>query len=315
MLASHQLITPTSAKLEPQPTSIHAPLFLGIDGGGSHCRAWLEHNNGQLLGQGQAGPANPVNGYQQALEAIVASAEQALTAAGLARSMLSQLVVGAGLAGLHLPSMQQKLASWQHPFAKLYLTTDLDIAALGAFGQQDGAVIILGTGFSALGVVAGQSLAMGGFGFPINCTGSGSGFGLEAVKLALLAADGLAEPSLLTAAVFAGRTPQQLAEAMLPATPGQYAQLAPLVFQCAEQGDVQALHLIQQAATFIDKVSQRFLAAGVPQISMIGGVAPRLLPFLKLEIQQKIQYQPAASGQGALLFARQQWQRQPEQQA
>jgi len=301
MLASSVLNNPTP------------PLFLGIDGGGSNCRAWLQNAAGELLGQGQAGAANPVNGYQQTLDAIVTAAEQALHAAGLAPTLLAQLVVGAGLAGLHLPSMQQKLATWQHPFARLYLTTDLDIAALGAYGEADGAVIILGTGFSALGSVAGQKLAIGGFGFPINCTGSGSGLGLEAVKLALLAADGLAETSLLTEAVFHGRSQQQLAETMLQATPGQYAQLAPLVFQCAEQGDAQALLLIRQAGAFIEKVSQRFLDAGVTQITMVGGIAPRLLPYLSSALQQKIQYQHAAPGLGALSFAKTQWQQERQE--
>lgn len=315
MSASRLFINPTS-KVNTTTSKVMLatpPLFLGIDGGGSNCRAWLQNAAGELLGQGQAGAANPVNGYQQALDAIVLAAEQALIAAGLAPTLLSQLVVGAGLAGLHLPSMQQKLATWQHPFARLYLTTDLDIAALGAYGEADGAVIILGTGFSALGSVAGEKLAIGGFGFPINCTGSGSGLGLEAVKLALLAADGLAETSLLTEAVFHGRSQQQLAEVMLKATPGQYAQLAPLVFQCAEQGDAQALHLISQAAAFIEKVSQRFLDAGVLQITMVGGIAPRLLPYLPSALQQKIQYQQAAPGLGALSFAKTQWHQENQE--
>lgn len=314
MSASRLLINPTP-KGHPSTSKVMLAtptLFLGIDGGGSNCRAWLQNSAGELLGHGQAGAANPVNGYQQALDAIVFAAEQALIAGGFAPTQLSQLVVGAGLAGLHLPSMQQRLATWQHPFARLYLTTDLNIAALGAYGDADGAVIILGTGFSALGAVAGEKLAIGGFGFPINCTGSGSGLGLEAVKLALLAADGLAETSLLTEAVFHGRTQQQLAEAMLNATPGQYAQLAPLVFQCAEQGDVHALALISQAAVFIEKVSQRFLDSGISNITMVGGVAPRLLPYLPGHLQQKIQYQHAAPGLGALSFAKQQWQQEQQ---
>ena len=313
MLASRHVRAGSGSQVSTKPDCAQ-PLFLGIDGGGSNCRAWLQNGKGELLGQGQAGAANPVNGYQQALDAIVLAAEQALLAAGLKLTMLSQLVVAAGLAGLHLPSMQQKLASWQHPFARLYLATDLDIAAYGAYGEADGAVIILGTGFSAIGSVSGKQLPIGGFGFPINCHASGSGLGLEAVKLALLAADGLADSSLLIEAVLDGRSPQQLAEVMLQATPGQYAQLAPLVFQCAEQGDLQALDLVQQAAAFIHKVCQRFLTAGIPNISMVGGIAPRLLPYLAAELQQKIQYQPAAPGLGALYLAQQRWQQQQDRQ-
>jgi glucosamine kinase len=99
---------------------------------------------------------------------------------------------------------------------------------------------------------------------------------------------------------------------MLKATPGQYAQLAPLVFQCAEQGDAQALQLISQAAAFIEKVSQRFLDAGISHITMVGGIAPRLLPYLPRALQQKIQYQQAAPGLGALSFAKTQWHQEKQ---
>ena len=51
---------------------------------------------------------------------------------------------------------------------------------------------------------------------------------------------------------------------------------------------------------------------GITQITMVGGIAPRLLPYLSSPLQQKIQYQHAAPGLGALSFAKQQWQQEQQ---
>ena len=33
-------------------------VVLGIDGGGSHTRAWIAHEDGTVVGRGMAGPSN-----------------------------------------------------------------------------------------------------------------------------------------------------------------------------------------------------------------------------------------------------------------
>ena len=79
--------------------------YLGIDGGGSHCRVMLQDDTGLLLGEGRGGPANPVYGTEQAIQSILTATDQALLQAGLTPADKHQLIVGAGLAGLHLPLM------------------------------------------------------------------------------------------------------------------------------------------------------------------------------------------------------------------
>ena len=49
------------------------PVGIGIDGGGSHCRAWVFNAKGQVLGQGQFRPltgSQPFLGSQGALESV-----------------------------------------------------------------------------------------------------------------------------------------------------------------------------------------------------------------------------------------------------
>ncbi|MFT5296315.1 MAG: glucosamine kinase, partial [Colwellia sp.] len=121
-------------------------IFLGIDGGGSKCKAILMSNDNKILGTGIAGPANPLHGYEQAINSIAESAKLALKNAGIDESELGNIIAGVGLAGVNLPVLFEQMSNWQHPFKKMYLATDLLIACLGAHDGKDGAVMITGTG-------------------------------------------------------------------------------------------------------------------------------------------------------------------------
>jgi len=262
-------------------------LGLGVDGGGSHCRAWLFAANGCVLGRGESGPANPVGAPEASFAAITQAATSALMNAGLPAAWLSRIPLAAGLAGLHLPHLHQVFASWQHPFARLKVTTDLQIAAYGVHQNQDGAVIILGTGFSAQATVHGQTSGIGGFGFPINCTASGSWFGLEAIKAVLLAKDGLAAATMLTDLVMAKHSIPDGADshatlAALYQGKGQnwYGQLAPLVFQAIGAGDTVALQIQAAALHYVECVVERLLALGATEVGVVGSIGALLQPLL-----------------------------------
>lgn len=267
-------------KVDPVNALATAPLGLGVDGGGSHCRAWLFDGGGQVLGSGFAGPANPVGGLDVSFQAIVSAARAAVAAAGYPDSLLAKLPLAAGLAGLHLPQFYQAFADWQHPFASLKVTTDLQIAAYGVHQDQDGAVLILGTGFSAQAFVAGQHHEIGGYGFPINCTASGSWFGLEAVKAVLLARDGLAPATVLSDSLLADDDPAALASQYLGQGQAVYARLAPLVLSAAAEGDAVALRIRREAVQFVEAVVRRLIALGAPSVGLVGSIAAQLQPLL-----------------------------------
>lgn len=270
-----------TALTKPPRAADSLPVGIGIDGGGSHCRAWVFNARGQVLGQGQSGPANPVGGLSESFAAITDAAVAALQDAALPPGMLAQLPLAAGLAGLHLPQFYQQFQQWQHPFASLHLTTDLQIAAYGVHQQQDGAVVILGTGFSALASVGLDRIELGGYGFPINCNASGSWFGLEAVKAVLLARDGLAPATVLTERLPDAETSASLANQYLGQGPAVYARLAPLVLQAALDGDAVALGIRAEAVQFVEAVVRRLLAVGAPAVGLVGGIAGQLVPLLE----------------------------------
>src|SRR5207245_7235268 len=58
-------------------------IFLGVDGGGTRCRARLADRAGRILGEGVAGPANIRLGLEASLAAVMDTGRQCLGEAGL----------------------------------------------------------------------------------------------------------------------------------------------------------------------------------------------------------------------------------------
>lgn len=74
-------------------------LAIGIDGGGTSCRAAVADKDGNILGRGKAGPANILSDLENALVNIVESARQALSDAGLDAEVVTSVVSVVGVAG------------------------------------------------------------------------------------------------------------------------------------------------------------------------------------------------------------------------
>src|SRR5436309_2405253 len=74
-------------------------LLLGVDGGGSKCRARLTEVAGKVLGKGIAGPANIRLGLQESLSAVHDAAGQCLQQAGLSEHASKRIVACLALAG------------------------------------------------------------------------------------------------------------------------------------------------------------------------------------------------------------------------
>lgn len=283
---------------------MHDDYYLGIDAGGTKCRAAVFCRGNVLLGTGVSGPANPVNGLQLAQDSIVQSVYQALNDAGLHQVAFKQLNVGAGIAGLHLPMMQHAMSQWQHPFKSFYCTTDLHAAVTGMHQGRDGGVIILGTGFSALGIVNGVQHAIGGYGFPINAQGSGSWLGLQAIEAVLLAFDGIGPETSMLKAVTQHEGLLCLATGLNQGNSAEFAKFAPLVFEHADQGDLLAKAIIEQATEFLQAVIKRLNILGVTEIVLVGSVAQRLQSRLQGNFAQSIVQGKASTEFGAITLAK-----------
>lgn len=284
-------------------------LFLGIDGGGSKCKAIVMNKDNEILGTGISGPGNPLHGFEQATNSIVESANLALQDAGLAHIELNELIAGVGLAGVNLPVLFDKMAAWQHPFKVMHLATDLLIACLGAHDGRDGAVMISGTGSCGFACVDDKHTIVGAHGFPQGDKGSGAWFGLQGVKQVLLSLDNLVPPTTMTEVLLAKldcKDDTDLVEAVASQKATYYAQQANLVFDAAEKGDKVALAIVHEGAEYINSITRTLMTKKPPRISMIGGLTPRLKSWLSTDIKSSLEEPINPPEVGSVLFARQQ---------
>lgn len=283
--------------------------FLGIDGGGSKCKAIIVDTNNNILGTGISGPANPLHGYEQAIHSITESAELAVKDAGLVDVELKDLIAGVGLAGVNLPVLFEQMSNWQHPFKQMFLATDLLIACLGAHQGEDGAVMITGTGSCGFSYVDGHPYTLGGHGFPHGDKGSGAWFGFQAANHVLMSLDGLKEPSSINGKLLSllnVKDGLEMVETIAGKPAAFYAKMANLVFDAAEEGDDVAKAIVAEGAGYISGVARQLAKQKPPRISLIGGLTPRIKPWLDQDVKDKLEEPLCPPEVGSVIFAQQQ---------
>ncbi|WP_407696621.1 N-acetylglucosamine kinase [Shewanella goraebulensis] len=291
-------------------------LFIGIDGGGSKCRATIFCPNKGVLGTGVAGRANPLHGLEQTFESILASTELAIADAKLTSEDVNSLIAGLGLAGVNVPRLFKLVTQWQHPFAKMYLTTDLHTACIGAHEGNDGAVIITGTGSCGYAHVGEQSLLIGGHGFALGDKGSGAWLGQQAAEHVLLNLDGFAQDTGLTQPIlnhFNVSDAMGIVENLAGQSSSTYAKLARIVLQQAEQGDEVATLIVKQGAQYISDMARKLFAINPTRFSMIGGLAEPLCKWLDEDVAARVELAMSPPEIGAILFAQQEFAKQLSQ--
>lgn len=279
--------------------------YLGVDAGGTASKARVVDQDGKVLGSGKAGPANTRIGLDALHGTLLDVCFQALKDGGIAESDYPAVRVGMGIAGINRMGMKQQIQALDFPFANVQLTSDSVIANLGAHMGGDGAILILGTGSVGLVKRGEDSFSIGGYGFPISDEGSGAALGLSAIRHALRALDGRTRPTPLSQAVtkqFNHAIPKVIAW-MDDAAPGDYAAFAPLVMDYAEIGDEIALSIVRDAAQHVERFIETIIAKGGSRCVLMGGLAPRIKPWLRARIVEKLGEPMGDALDGALILA------------
>jgi len=281
-------------------------LFLGVDGGGSRCRARLETAEGAVLGEGLSGPATLRLGLDAALRSIMDATRQALATANLGEDAFARTYAGIGLAGTGQPGARQALESWRHPFARAWFEGDGYLALLGAFGGHEGGVVIVGTGTIGVTHLRGRTVRIGGYGFPVSDEGGGADLGLNALRGALRALDGRSERSAFYAEVLQqfGADPSALAGWMTTATATEYATLAPIVVRHAQQGDSDAVALMLKAGAHVAELARALFMLGVSRVALSGGLAEHVKPFMPADVRDRLANPKADALAGGILLAK-----------
>ena len=292
--------------MAPVPHVDETILLLGVDGGGTRCRARLATLAGDVLGEGAGGPANIRFGLDEAFGAILAAATQSLHRAGLAPPVFGRTVACLALAGASEPAHLATARARTHPFRAAIVTSDAHAACVGAHGGEDGGVIIVGTGTIAWANIAGRAHRVAGWGFPVSDEGSGAWLGCEALRRVLWAYDRRIAWTPLLDELFAdfGADHHALVRFAAEARPRDFARLAPAVVAHAGRGDPLARELMQLAASHIDELGRRLIACGAPRLCLVGGLAEHIEAWLADDTRQRLDVPRGDALSGALALTR-----------
>ncbi|HXP79717.1 MAG TPA: BadF/BadG/BcrA/BcrD ATPase family protein [Verrucomicrobiae bacterium] len=158
---------------------------LGFDGGGTKTDCVLLDANGNVVGEGRGGPANPLrSGYDGAFSSLREAAAGAIAVGGIRPAEIAG--VCAGLAGAGRRSVVRRMMvflSEEFPAALTQVATDYEVALESAVGSAPGVVLIAGTGSVAYGRnAAGETARAGGYGPLLGDEGSAFEIGRRAVS-------------------------------------------------------------------------------------------------------------------------------------
>ena len=281
-------------------------MFLGIDGGGTTCRARLVDADGRTVGEGQAGPSNTTLGIDQAFGEILKAAHEACDRAGLDKSVLGATHAGFGLAGLPDGRDKRRLLDYPHPFASLAVDTDAHTACLGAHQGRNGGIAIFGTGSCGYAIIDGRGINVGGWGFRLSDHASGAWVGKRAIQAALQSFDGVLPPSSLAEAIMAdfNHSPEQAVIWAETARPVDYGKITPKVVGQAEAGDALAVSLMGEAAHQAELLIRAVEAKGVREIACLGGFYKYLKSWLPDELAPLLVEAKGDALDGAIRMAR-----------
>jgi glucosamine kinase len=280
--------------------------YLGIDGGGTRCRARIEDENGRVLGAAISGPATTRIGFEKAWRSIMEATAAAAAQAELTGDDFARMKAGIGVAGLCRRGAEAALNKIAHPFASVIFISDGLAACLGAHRGADGAIVVAGTGSVGVGLIDGHEIRIAGYGFPVSDEGSGADIGLQVVRLALRAADRRSELTPLLSEVLGAfdYDPYQAVAWSEDARTKDYAAFAPIVMRHANQGDPVGRRIVERAADAIGDLLDLFLARGIHRLSLVGGLADAITPWLTPDLRARLRCPDADAAAGALLVAR-----------
>jgi N-acetylglucosamine kinase-like BadF-type ATPase len=186
-----------------RPTSRRA--VVGVDGGGTKTEAVILDADLSVLGQGLAGPSNPLRvGIVSAAAAIRESIDRACEVAQLRRTDL--IAAEIGLAGARKKELSARMREslLSLGIGEIIVVGDADIALYGATEGEPGLIVIAGTGSICCGINArGKTSTAGGWGPIAGDEGAGAWISRRALRAIAHAVDGRGPATTLTQAACA----------------------------------------------------------------------------------------------------------------
>jgi glucosamine kinase len=287
-------------------------IYIGIDGGGTKSRAYIENSAGKTIGSAVGGPSNIRLSTDKAWNSINNAISAALADSNIALEDKNfHFHAGLALAGVEVPADRERFLARPHPFKSIRLESDAYAACLGAHNNKDGGIVIIGTGVNGYQVQHGETVQVSGWGFPHDDIGGGSWLGLQLTSLTLQWLDGRIAPTPMLEAVHKHFN-EDLIELVTYANASNstgFAKLAPFVIQHIKQEDPYALQLIRRSAAAIDQVGAAMEKRAIDKtvqlpISLFGGIAPFVRPWLDEKLQARLIERTHDASVGAVFMIR-----------
>lgn len=255
------------------------PAVLAFDGGGSKIDAVAVGRDGTVLGSVRVPPAGN-DGREPRLRTGLSAAVEALSeVAGLDASRGPLAPVGVFcLAGADLPADDRRILRWlsrQGWTSETMLRNDTFAVLRAGTDRTWGVGVVCGFGTNCAAVAPdGRTFRLPALGWIAGDWGGGSDIGEVAMWHAIRSEDGRGETTMLASTVpahFGLRRPRQLMEAMYfgRLEEGRVAELPPLVFRAAADGDAVARSIVDRQAD---------------EVVAMAGAAIRRLRMAKLDV-------------------------------
>ena len=274
--------------------------LIGVDAGGTHTTAAVARLDGMILARAEAGPGRLRPGEAAVSAAAVFSAARDALQRARLTAPARALVVGAS--GAAHPAERAALEAALEGCglaARMWVTTDAEIALEAAFGSDPGIILIAGTGSVAWARLPDGSMARaGGLGPVLGDRGSGHDLAREALRA--VGVDLEMDLQLeLTRRICAQLKlePADLPRWSLSAAVADIATLAPVVLDAAKSGDSVARSLVDEAArqlaAQVATLARRF-PSGEVRIAWGGGLLEGRADYRSAVMRQVSEFVPKA---------------------
>jgi glucosamine kinase len=255
--------------------------LIGVDGGGTGCRAAVADASGTILARAQSGPANIATDYASARENIMNSIRSAWRLAELDQDSMNDAACALGLAGANVGAFAKQMKD-ALPFKDCIVTDDRATTLKGALGDEDGCIAVVGTGSFYSGRYNGVEKHIGGWGFLVGDDGGGARLGQDLLRRVIHCYDGIHQHSELTRntlSEFKG-APQAIVEFAMKAKPNEFGKFVPVIVDAARRNDVHGLALVRGAVDAIQVCIVKVGYLPTSPLYMLGGLGSILLDFM-----------------------------------
>ncbi|MBN8572284.1 MAG: hypothetical protein J0M05_00080 [Candidatus Kapabacteria bacterium] len=279
--------------------------LIGIDGGGSKTRGVLKSGN-TIIAQAQMGTTRVGSiGTGESCERVLNLIKDLCKTANMELNEVEGIVVG--LAGIWLEEERKRYANLlrtlarneKTPINEVLLTSDAEIALVGALGGKPGIIQIAGTGTITLAKnSAGEMFRCSGWGIEIDDEGSGAWIGRECLTAIVRALDGRDKTTEMTDKVaerystFNKNNPRTLVAA-LNEKKFEYHDFTKMAMESAENGDEVAYSILERASQHLTesiKTLHKKLGTKTSDVCLMGGMLENetiLLRLLKKNLDSK----------------------------